>query len=165
MRENHTVICKSDQIIATVIRQPKIAIIVSFFLPSFEIEELIQQVADALSNANPDYQNGLFGDFNCRIDLPKEKQETLFDFLQDNSFICCNTPELPTYISHNGKSTNDMLFTNKLDLLKDCELIDCPLPKHSQISGTINRTLTRRSKMCPRLPECDPIRLANNLEV
>ena len=55
IRENYTVIYKSDQVVAIVFRRPKIAINVSHFRTNFEIEELIQEVADALSNANADY--------------------------------------------------------------------------------------------------------------
>ena len=150
IRENCNMIYKSDQVIAIVSRRPKNAIIVSYFQPSFRIEDLIQEVAKALSNANLDYQIVLLGEFNCGIDTANEKQETLFDFLQDNSFVCWNTPEVPTYIPYNGKSTIDLLFTKKPDSLIDCELIDSPLSKHSQISGKIIETLTR-TELCPRI--------------
>ena len=96
-------IYKSDQVIAIVFRRHENATIVSYFQPNFQYEELIQ-VANALSKANLDYHIVILGEFNCRIDIPNDKQETLFDFLQDNSFICWNTPEVPTYISYNGKS-------------------------------------------------------------
>ena len=101
IRDNYTtVIYKSDQVVANPFRRPKIAIFVSHFQPNFGIEGLIQEVADALGIANPGYHNVLFGDFNCRSDIPNEKQETLFDFLHDNSFICWNTPGVQPYISY-----------------------------------------------------------------
>ena len=163
IRENFTVIDKCDQVNAIVLGRPKIAILVSYFQPIFEIEELVQEVANALSDANPDYHIVLFGEFNCRKDKPNEKQEILFDFLQDNSFICWNTPEVPKYVSHNGESTIDFLFMKKPDSLIDCELIDSRLFEHSEIFGTKSGTVTRRTKLCPGIRKCDPVRLANNL--
>ena len=97
LRENYTVIYKANQVTAIVFRRLKIAIIVSDYQPYSEIEELIQEVSDELSNAIPDYHIVLLGDFNCRIVIPNEKQEFFFDFIQDNSFICWKTPEMPTY--------------------------------------------------------------------
>ena len=164
IRENYTVIHKTDQVFAIVYKRPKNAIIVSYFQPKFEIEVLFQEVADALSKADLDYHIVSLGDFNCSFDIPIEKQGTLCDILQDNSLICWNTPEVPTDISHNGISTKDLLFTKEADSLIDCELKDCPLFKHSQISGKITGTLTKRTKLCPTIRKCDLKRLANNLE-
>ena len=71
---------------------------------------------------------------------------------------------MPNYRSHNGKSTIDLLFMKTLDSLIDCELIDNRLSEHSQISGTVTETVTRRAKLCPIIRKCDPLRHANNLE-
>ena len=116
--ERYTVIYKSEQIIAVVFRRLRIAIIGSYFQPNFEIEDLIGELVDALSKANPDYHIILLGNYNCRLDIPNEKQETLLSFLQDNSFTCWNNPEVMTYISHNERSTIDLLFTNIPKLFK-----------------------------------------------
>ena len=79
IRKNYTVIYNYDQVTAILFKRPKFAVLVSYFQPNFENEGLIREVADALSNANPDYHIVLLGDFNCRIDIPNEKQESLYD--------------------------------------------------------------------------------------
>ena len=88
IRENYTVIYKSDQDIAFLFRRPKIGISVSYFQPKYETEELIQEVVDVLCKANRNYHILLFGEFNCKIDMSDEQRENLFVFLQDTSLTC-----------------------------------------------------------------------------
>ena len=144
IRKNYTMIYNYDQVTAIFFKRPKLAVLVSYFQPNFENEELIREVADALSNANPDYHIVLLGDFNCRIDIPNEKQESLYDPVWGNNFICWKISEMLIYIPHNGKSPIDLHFTKKTDSLAECELIDSPLPKNPQISGTITGFLPEK---------------------
>ena len=86
-------------------------IISFYFPPNTEIETILLEVTNALSQIHHDKPTIVCGDFNCRTDLGS-RGEALNKMLQSYGFNLCNDPNVPTYISPTGNSCIDLIFDN-----------------------------------------------------
>ena len=71
------------------------------------------RIGTALSKLDQDRPLILGGDMNCRIDAPGPKAKLVLRYLQETGLELVNKKDRATYISHNGKSTIDLVFTNR----------------------------------------------------
>ena len=76
------------------------------------------------------------GDFNCRVDEKIDsKGELLLEYMENNGFCNINIQK-PTYISRNGESLIDLIFTNKPTDLQEIAIEPTILRKHQKVTST-----------------------------
>ncbi|KAJ4425972.1 hypothetical protein ANN_27598 [Periplaneta americana] len=75
-------------------------------MTAFDIMDELGQMITQNNQAKPVI---ITADLNCRTDTQNYKTKVVLEKLQEG-FTLLNKPTIPTYISHNGKSTIDNAF-------------------------------------------------------
>ena len=104
-----TVLSKSKYHLA--VRTESLNILTFYFPPSTEVDNILLQVIQTLSNISHDRPTILCGDFNCRADEGSRGRE-LIETLKNYGFNFCSDPNVSTYVSPNGNSCIDFIFHN-----------------------------------------------------
>mgnify|MGYP003623316537 CR=1 FL=1 len=89
-----------------------LSIISGYFQPEWSAIDIIESLSEALATIEPHEPVLIAGDFNCRTDVSNAKSTMTIDYLEQERFTLVNNPKEPTYISHNGMSTIDIIFLN-----------------------------------------------------
>lgn len=136
----------------------KVGVILCTYFPP---ESSSFEIIDSLSSALYKIENEptiLAGDFNCRIDIKSNKTEAVKTFLEQEGLLLHNDHRLPTYVSHNGTSVIDLVFSNsKVRILKQQVLRSSMLTgvrKHLPVLSSLKttwKTMQRRQNNQARL--------------
>lgn len=87
--------------------------ILTFYFPPYtDLDHLLEEISDALSYVDLDERIIISGDFNCRIDIDIEKGRELQDTFSSYGLALLNDKNTATYISKNGSSSIDLIFSN-----------------------------------------------------
>ena len=109
-----------------------------YFIPLTTVEDVIEDILNAISGTDKNKPLLIAGDFNCRTDSGTRGEE-LASALATFGFYLENDPSSPTYISPNGCSTIDLIFSNDSSFIKSpIELIDSFVRKHKKIRLHLN---------------------------
>lgn len=87
-----------------------ITIISAYFQPNKTAIDIMDEIGQLIAQSKHDKPLIIAGDLNCRIDIQNYKAKIIGEKLQEEGFILLNNPNIPTYISYNGKSTIDIAF-------------------------------------------------------
>ena len=108
------------------------------------MDNIILKLQDVLNKLRR--ETIIVGDFNCRVDvrIKDDRGEILVEFLTESGFIMLNDPNKPTYISHNGYSTIDLVFCNFQINTSALRINNNPLRKHRilTLEVSINERVT-----------------------
>ena len=87
-----------------------------YYNPEEEVANVIEDIAKEISQLDRKFPLILAGDMNCRIDLSarSSKGTELSDFLRSKGLALINdSKNFRTYFAPNGKSTVDLVFSNR----------------------------------------------------
>ncbi|KAJ4433004.1 hypothetical protein ANN_15261 [Periplaneta americana] len=82
-------------------------------LPDYRQEDIIDELTTALNSVPRKAPVIHAGDLNCRIDADNHKSKAVISFLEEEGLTLINKKEGKTYISFNGCSTIDLVFSNQ----------------------------------------------------
>ncbi|PSN52531.1 hypothetical protein C0J52_14317, partial [Blattella germanica] len=121
-----------------------LSIISGYFQPEWSAIDIIESLSEALATIEPHEPVLIAGDFNCRTDVSNAKSTMTIDYLEQERFTLVNNPKEPTYISHNGMSTIDIIFLNAHARAHSVITLNntaiAPLRKYIPVRVTINVT-------------------------
>lgn len=123
-----------------IIVKTKIACFANFyFSPLMDFEDISDLIDSALNKIDKNNTIYLLGDFNCRIDNNSEKGANLTEHMANEHFKLLNN-KCFTYISPNGNSTIDLIFTNAPRFATKVKIIPTVVRKHQKIEIGIYAT-------------------------
>ena len=96
------------------VRTRVLVIVACYYPPNRDVSDILDDLADGIAKlSNCGTPIVIAGDFNCRIDSGTRGHE-LTSALSDIGFTCHNDPAHHTYISKQGVSTIDLVFTDSV---------------------------------------------------
>lgn len=98
-----------------------------------KFEDISEIIDNALNKTNKNGNTYLLGDFNCRTDNNSEKGEDLIEHLSNEQFKLLNNKKRATYVSPNGNSTIDLIFTNAPRFTTGVQVLPTVIRKHQKV--------------------------------
>lgn len=118
-----------------IIIDTKIATFINcYYNPTFHVDDICEQLSELLSIIDENKVIYIVGDFNCRIDNDSIKGSKLIDYLTSENFSLLNRKLENTYISKNGNSTIDLIFTNFTNCMKEIKVHKTFIRKHQIVT-------------------------------
>jgi hypothetical protein len=112
-----------------------LTVIGTYLNPKIKKDTLLNELLSTLKHIKH-FQNLIFaGDFNCRLDKPNDKTETLLDFMEENSMTLANeAPYKCTYVCKQGTSVIDLIFMGTKIKFLNFKIQNVHSRKHSLVS-------------------------------
>ena len=98
---------------ALVVKTKLCVFICMYFQPEFISHQIIDEIGSALNTIGKNDSIILAGDLNCRIDIPTQKTKEVLEYLEEEGLSLVNDKYSKTYVSDNGTSTIDLVFSNR----------------------------------------------------
>ena len=131
-----------------------------------DVSDILDDLADSIAKlSNRGTPIVIAGDFNCRIDSGTRGHE-LTSALSDIGFTCHNDPAHHTYISKQGVSTIDLVFTDSVSVQKFRMDVRPALgTKHQHVSVVFDDQLDKYDTRCDKIRRVDYATLGRKCDI
>ena len=138
------------------LRTRVLAIVACYYPPNRDVSDILDDLADGIAKlSNCGTPIVIAGDFNCRIDSGTRGYE-LSSALSGIGFTCHNDPAHHTYISKQGVSTIDLVFTDSVSDHKfRVDVRPALETKHQHVSVVFDDQLDKYDTRCDTIRRVD----------
>jgi hypothetical protein len=109
------------------------SLVASYICPTASVDDMGDEIIEALQYVNNISKTILTGDFNARLDKRSHKGDEMLEIAEWNSLELLNNPNISTYIAHNGESTIDLIFKGKHVKKIEFDVQEISVRKHKQV--------------------------------
>ena len=148
------------------VRTRVLAIVACYYPPNRDVSDILDDLADGIAKlSNCGTPILIAGDFNCRIDSGTRGHE-LSSALNDIGFTCHNDPAHHTYISKQGVSTIDLIFTDSVfDHKFRVDIRPALETKHQHVCVVFDDQLDKYVSRCDTIRRVDYATLERNCDI
>lgn len=126
-----------------------------YYNPTFQVDDICEQLSELLRIIDENKVTYIVGDFNCRIDNNSIKGTKLINYLVSENFSLLNRKLEHTYISKNGNSTIDLIFANFINCTKEIKVNKTFIRKHQVVTVSANIPHLKPKAITPNTRKID----------